>query len=383
MQAAVERPLRLHQLQTALARSPVVAVLGPRQCGKTSLSRLVPASARFDLDRSSDAQALAIAPEQTLGALDGIVVIDEVQKLPSLFPVLRTLADRPGSSTRFLLLGSASPDLVRGASESLAGRVAFVQLSGFDVHEVGSEHTMRLWHRGTFPRSFLASDEAASYAWRQDFVDTFLSRDASQFGIRMPPAALRRFWTMLAHGHGGEQNCNELAAAFGIDQKTAKHYVDVLVGTFLVRRLPPWFHNTKKRLVKSPRLYLRDAGLLHALLGLRDGTEILSHPRFGHSWEGFAIEHVITAMRAEHDACFWAVHAGAELDLVVPRGGRLYGFECKFADAPTITKSMQLAIGELGLEQLFVVVPGGRSVELASRIRALPLGNVQQELAGL
>lgn len=383
MQAQIVRRLRLHQIEAALARSPLVTLLGPRQCGKTSLSRLLPASARFDLDRSADAQALAAAPEQTLGALEGLVVIDEVQKMPSLFPVLRVLADRPGSSTRFLLLGSASPNLLRGTAESLAGRVAFVQLSGFDIAEVGSEHTMRLWHRGTFPRSFLAADDAASYAWRQDFIDTFLSRDAAEFGLRMPPATLRRFWTMLAHGHGSEQNCNELARAFGIDQKTAKHYVDVLVGTYLVRRLPPWFVNTKRRLVKSPKLYLRDPGLLHALLGLRDGTEILCHPRFGHSWEGFAIEHVVTAMQAEHDACFWAVHSGPELDLVVPRGGRLYGFECKYADAPTITKSMQQAIEILGLEQLFVVVPGGRSVELAPRIRVLPLAQVQQELGGL
>ena len=373
----------MRQIETALTRSPVVALLGPRQCGKTSISRLFPAVARFELDRSSDAQALATAPEATLGPLEGLVVLDEVQQMPSLFPVLRTLVDRPASATRFLVLGSASPDLLRNTSETLAGRVAFVQLGGFDITEVGSEHMARLWHRGTFPRSFLAADDGASYAWRQDFVETFLSRDAAQFGIRMPPVTLRRFWTMLAHSHGSEQNCSELASAFGIDQKTARHYVDILVGTYLVRRLPPWFVNTRKRLVKSPKLYLRDSGLLHALLGLRDSAEILTNPRFGHSWEGFAIEHVIAAMQAEHEACFWAAHSGPELDLLVPRAGRLYGFECKYADAPVITRSMQQAIEILGLEQLFVVVPGGRSVELAPRIRVLPMAQVQAELAGL
>ncbi len=372
----IARPVHSQQVRAALARSPVVALLGARQCGKTTLAQELDAAATFDLDHSADRLALTSTPEQTLGALRGLVVLDEVQSMPALLPVLRVLADRKGKPARFLLLGSASPDLIRGASQTLAGRVAFVSLNGFDVTEVGVEHATRLWHRGGFPRSFLAADDAASYAWRQDFIETFLSRDAAQFGISLAPEELRRFWTMIAHLHGGTLNAAELGRALSLDQKTASHYVDVLVGTFLVRRLPPWFTNTKKRLVKAPKVYVRDSGILHALLGLRGGTEVMSHPRFGLSWEGFAIEHVIGLLQAEREACFWGTHSGAELDLVVPRGGKLYGFECKFADAPAATKSMHEAREELSLEKLFVVYPGQRSFELGERIVAVPLGGL-------
>lgn len=303
--------------------------------------------------------------------------------MPSLLPVLRVLADRPGQPAQFLLLGSASPDLIRGASESLAGRVAFVMMSGFDITEVGIGEAPRLWHRGGFPRSFLAEDDASSYAWRQDFIETFLSRDAAQFGIQLPPEELRRFWTMLAHMQGSTLNHAELGRALGIDQKTASRYVDVLAGTFLVRRLKPWFTNTKKRLVKTPKIYVRDSGILHALLALRTASEVMSHPRFGFSWEGFVIEHVIGILQAERDAHFWGTHAASELDLVVPRGGKLFGFECKYADVPTATKSMHDAREELGLEKLFVVYPGTRAFELGERIEALPFGEISAVLSGL
>ncbi|MFY9341360.1 MAG: ATP-binding protein [Planctomycetota bacterium] len=379
----IPRPTRTRQIRDALARSPVVTLLGARQCGKTTLTLGLSSSATFDLEKSTDRLALATAPEQTLGSLRGLVVIDEVQTMPALLPVLRVLADRPGQPAQFLLLGSASPDLIRGTSQSLAGRVAFVDLSGFDLTEVGVEHATRRWHRGGFPRSFLAADDAASYAWRQDFIETFLSRDAVQFGISLPPEGLRRFWTMLAHGHGGTLNAAELGRALSIDQKTASRYVDVLAGTFLVRRLPPWFTNTKKRLVKAPKVYVRDSGILHALLGLRSGAEVMSHPRFGLSWEGFAIEEIIGLLQAERDACFWGTHSGAELDLVVPRGGKVYGFECKFADAPAATKSMHEAREELDLEKLFVVYPGARSFELGERIVAVGLGGLPEVLARL
>jgi uncharacterized protein len=383
MQASIARPVRTQQVRDALARSPVVALLGARQCGKTTLAHELAPAHVFDLDRSSDRTALASAPEQTLAALRGLVMLDEVQSMPELLPVLRTLADRRGQPAQFLLLGSASPELIRGASESLAGRIAFVNLSGFDVTEVGIAHSTRLWHRGGFPRSFLAADDAGSYAWRQDFIDTFLSRDAAKFGITLAPEELRRFWTMLAHLHGGTLNAADLGRALSIDQKTASKYVDVLAGTFLLRRLPPWFQNTRKRLVKAPKIYVRDSGILHALLGLRDGAEILSHPRFGLSWEGFAMEHLIGFMQAEREACFWGVHGGAELDLVVPRGGKRYGFEFKFADAPSATKSMHTAREELDLTRLFVVYPGERSFELGDRIEALPLGGLAASLRGL
>ena len=298
--------------------------------------------------------------------------------MPELLPVLRVLADRSDNPARFLLLGSASPDLIRGTSESLAGRVAFVYLSGFDVAEVGTDATQDLWHRGGFPRSFLALDDASSYAWRQDFIETFLSRDAARFGITLPPEGLRRFWTMLAHLHGGVLNVAELGRAVSLDQKTASRYVDILAGAFLVRRLPPWFENTGKRVVKAPKLYLRDCGLLHALLGLRNPSDLISHPRFGASWEGFALEQVIRFLDAERDAYFWGTHGGAELDLMVVRGGRRYGFEFKYADAPSTTKSMRVALTDLGLERLLVVYPGRRRFDLDDKITALPIAQLSE-----
>lgn len=379
------RPGPLGKLRAALQRSPVVALLGARQCGKTTLAHELAASKAhfFDLENSLDRQALAAAPELTLASLRGLVVLDEVQTMPELLPVLRVLADRRGTAAKFLLLGSASPDLIRGASESLAGRVAFVYLGGFDLAETGPDAAMELWERGGFPRSFLGDDDAASYAWRQDFIETFLSRDAARFGIGLAPEGLRRFWTMLAHLHGGALNTAELGRALSLDQKTASRYVDILAGAFLVRRLQPWFENTGKRLVKSPKIYLRDSGLLHALLGLRNGAEVRSHPRFGASWEGFALEQVIGLMQAERDAYFWGTHAGAELDLMVTRGGRRYGFEFKFADAPGTSKSMRVATVDLKLEQLFVVYPGTRRLELDKGIVAMPLAHVVEECAGL
>jgi len=383
--AFIQRPRARAELQRALKRSPVVALLGPRQCGKTTLARQVAGTGSqfFDLESSMDRSSLAVAPERTLAPLRGLVVLDEVQTMPQILPVLRVLADRPGPPARFLLLGSASPDLIRGASESLAGRVAFVQLGGFDVTETGEETTARLWERGGFPRSFLAADDGGSYAWRQDFIETFLSRDAARFGISLPPEGLRRFWTMLAHLHGGTLNTAELGRAVSLDQKTASRYVDILAGAFLVRRLPPWFENTGKRLVKAPKIYVRDSGVLHALLGLRTSTEIRSHPRLGASWEGFALEHAVGLLNAERDAYFWGTHGGAELDLIISRGGAKYGFEFKFADAPVTTKSMRVAMTDLSLKRLFVVHPGTRRFELDDAIVALPLTGVAEEATRL
>jgi len=377
----VQRPRVLEELHRALKRSPVVALLGPRQCGKTTLAHQVAGadSQFFDLESSMDRQALSVAPERTLAPLRGLVILDEVQTMPQILPVLRVLSDRPGTPARFLLLGSASPDLIRGASESLAGRVAFVQLGGFDVTETGAESLGRLWERGGFPRSFLAGDDSMSYAWRQDFIETFLSRDAARFGISLPPEGLRRFWTMLAHLHGGPLNTAELGRAVSLDQKTASRYVDILAGAFLVRRLPPWFENTGKRLVKASKIYLRDSGVLHALLGLRTPTEVRSHPRLGASWESFALEHAVELMNAERDAYFWGTHGGAELDLLISRGGAKYGFEFKFTETPATTKSMRVAMTDLKLQKLFVVYPGTRRFELDDAIIALPLTGLLEE----
>jgi uncharacterized protein len=383
--AKVARPGPTQEIRQALGHAPIVALLGARQSGKTTLAREIAGQNAhyFDLERSSDRQALAAAAERVLEPLRGLVVLDEVQTMPQLFPSLRVLADRPEIPARFLLLGSASPDLTRGASESLAGRVTFVHLKGFDVTEVGAEHAQTLWHRGGFPRSYLALDDPGSYRWRQDFIETFLSRDAGRFGISLPPEGLRRFWTMLAHLHGGTLNTAELGRAVSIDQKTASRYVDILEGAFLVRRLPSWFANVGKRVVKAPKIYLRDSGLLHALLGLRTGAEVLRYPRFGVSWEGFALEQLIGWLKAEHEVYFWATHAGAELDLLVPRGGRNYGFEIKFTEAPSTTKSMRAALESLELERLFVVYPGTRRFDLDEKITALPLNEAPESLKEL
>lgn len=369
-----------------MARSPIVALLGVRQCGKTTLARQIARGRRarfFDLESSLDRQVLGSAAERVLGELRGLVVLDEVQTMPGLFPSLRVLADRPAHPARFLLLGSASPDLMRGASETLAGRIAFVHLGGFDIMEVGADRAEKLWFRGRLPRSFLAPDDAASHAWREDFIETFLSRDARRLGLALPPEGLRRFWTMLAHLHGGVLNASDLGRAMSLDLKTVTRYVDILAGAYLVRRLPPWFENTGKRVVKAPKIYLRDTGLLHALLGLRTPAEVLSYPRFGLSWEGFAMEHVIGWMKAERDSCFWATHAGAELDLLIARGGARYGFEFKYADAPTVTKSMRIAMADLGLKHLFIVRPGGRRFDLEAGITTLSLADLVKGAAGL
>lgn len=382
----IPRPRRLREVREALGRSPIVALLGPRQCGKSTLARWVARGREarlFDLERSTDRHVLSVAAERALEPLRGLVVLDEVQTMPGLFASLRVLADRPGAPARFLLLGSASPELTRGESETLAGRVSFVHLSGFDVGEVGADRRDDLWHRGGFPRSFLARNDEGSYAWRQDFVETFLSRDAARLGITLPPEGLRRFWTMLAHLHGEVLNASDLGRAMSLDAKTAARYVDVLAGAYLVRRLPPWFENTGKRVVKAPKIYLRDSGLLHALLGLRSPAEVLAHPRFGFSWEGFAMEQTIGHLKAERDAYFWATHAGAELDLVVVRGGARYGFEFKYADAPAVTRSMRIAAADLGLRRLFIVHPGETAFDLDETISALPLSDLPRVLPRL
>jgi len=381
----IQRPRVLEAIRQALKRSPVAALLGARQCGKTTLAHELTGADRhfFDLESTLDRQALTVAAERTLAPLRGLVVLDEVQTMPQILPTLRVLSDRRGTPARFLLLGSASPDLIHGASESLAGRVAFVQLGGFDLTETGAESMSQLWERGGFPRSFLAEDDVTSYAWRQDFIETFLSRDASRFGITLPPEGLRRFWTMLAHLHGGPLNAAELGRGLSLDQKTASRYVDILCGAFLVRRLPPWFENTGKRLVKAPKIYLRDSGLLHALLGLRTAAEVRSHPRFGASWEGFALEHAIGLLKAERDACFWGTHGGAELDLLINRGGASIGFEFKFTDSPGTTRSMRVAMTDLKLKRLYVVYPGPRRIELDDNIIALPLARILEEAASM
>lgn len=375
----IPRPAVLAQIARALDVHPVAALLGPRQCGKTTLARMIAEqqpSTYFDLENPVDVRRLS-APLTVLETLPGLVILDEVQRQPELFELLRVLVDRPQNSAHFLLLGSASPQLVRGVSESLAGRIGFVDLSGFDLAEVGAAQRDRLWLRGGFPRSFLAGDDSASMTWRQGFIRAFLERDIPQLGISIPAETLRRFWTMTAHYHGQVWNAAEFARSLGASEVTARRYLDILAGAYMVRVLPPWFENIGKRQVKSPKIYIRDSGILHGLLQMGDLPELQSHPKLGASWEGFAIEQIIRLLDTR-DAYFWSTHGGAELDLLVLTGGRRYGFEIKYADAPGTSRSMQVALRDLGLEHLWIVYPGQHEYALDERITALPLGALPQ-----
>lgn len=373
------RPAAIERIGQVFRVHPIAALLGPRQCGKATLARLIAAdepSTYFDLENPRDLRLLA-APMTVLEALSGLVVIDEVQRRPEVLEILRVLVDRPGNAARFLLLGSASPHLVKGASESLAGRVGFVDLAGFDLEEVGAGSLMTLWLRGGFPRSFLANDDADSMAWRGDFIRTFLERDIPQLGISVPAETLRRFWTMIAHYHGQIWNAAELARSLGSAEATARRYLDILAGAYMVRVLPPWFQNLSKRQVRSPKLFVRDSGLLHALLQLTDLADVQSHPKLGASWEGFALEQVIQLL-GTRDAYFWASHAGAELDLLVLLRGKRYGFEFKYADAPAATRSMYVAIEDLALDHLWVVYPGPQPYPLRDRLSVIPAASIPQ-----
>lgn len=377
----VERKRLRARIEERLATSPVVSVLGPRQAGKTTLAREVAKGRTATIFDLEDPRALARLehPLSALEPLEGLVVIDEVQRMPELFPLLRVLADREPSPAKFLILGSAAPSLVRGVSESLAGRVAFVDMAGFDLTEVGAEAFERLWLRGGFPRSFLAESDTSSLDWRNDFIRTFLERDVPQLGITIPATTLRRFWTMIAHYHGQVWNAAELARSLGSSEGTARRYIDLLSSVFLVRQLPPWFENVGKRQVKSPKIYIRDTGLLHALLGLEDKAALESHPKLGASWEGFALEQVL-AVTGERNVYFWATHAGAELDLLLFSKGQRIGVELKYGDAPKVTRSMRIAIGDLGLERLFVVHPGPDSHSLDERIEAVSIRDLERRL---
>ncbi len=368
------RPAVIAQINRSLAIQPIGALLGPRQCGKTTVARMIgeqqPAT-YFDLENPVDVRRLS-APLTVLEGLSGLVIIDEVQRRPELFELLRVLVDRPHNPAHFLVLGSASPQLVRGVSESLAGRIGFVDLSGFDLTEVGTSQRDRLWLRGGFPRSFLADDDAASMTWRQGFMRTFLERDIPQLGITIPAETLRRFWMMVAHYHGQVWNAAEFARSLGASEVTARRYLDILSGAYMVRILPPWFENISKRQVKSPKVYIRDSGILHGLLQLGALSDVQSHPKSGASWEGFAIEQIIRLLDTR-DAYFWATHGGAELDLMVHAGGKRYGFEFKYTDAPGASRSMQVAVHDLALAHLWIVYPGRHEYALDEKITALPL----------
>jgi predicted AAA+ superfamily ATPase len=373
----IRRPDSLARLATATRRAPVTALLGPRQCGKTTLAREFARNRRatfFDLESQPDLRRLQ-NPELVLGAERGLVVLDEIQARPELFAVLRVLSDRPRSPARFLVLGSASPDIVRGASETLAGRVEFVELGGFDLSETGSRAWERLWLRGGFPRSWLARSNDDSRAWREGLIRTFLERDVPQLGITIPAPTMRRFWTMLAHYHGQTWNASVIAGSMGMSDKTVRSYLDILTGTFMVRPLQPWHENLGKRQVKAPKVFLRDSGLLHSLLDIGDRSSLLANPRAGASFEGFVIEQVLRVAQPAQ-AFFWGTYAGAELDLCFVHGGKRHGIEVKFSEAPAPTRSMRTAIQDLALDHLWVVHAGEDRFPMEEKITAWPVGDL-------
>lgn len=384
----IDRRNQLEIVKQLLARNPVVAILGARQVGKTTLARsFVERQARpatvFDLERSQDLARLE-DPELVLQDLRGIVVLDEIQRRPELFPTLRVLADRPRTPARFLVLGSASPDLLRQSSESLAGRISYHELSGFALGEVGIGKLNRLWLRGGFPRSYTARSNRESMAWREDFVRTFLERDIPQLGISIPARSLERFWAMLAHYHGQIWNASEFARAFGVSHHVIRRYLGTLQATFMVRILRPWTANLKKRQVKAPKVYIRDSGILHNFLEIASIKDLERHPKVGASWEGFVLEAVLQHLDVKpRQGYFWATHTGAELDLLVAHGRNHYGFEIKRTTAPKITPSMRSALEDLQLTRLDVIHAGSETYPLGRNIRALAAERLLDDLEPL
>ena len=372
----ISRTNYINKLQKATSRSPITALLGPRQCGKTTLARMFSSKQEttfFDLESQSDLRRLQ-NPELVFGSLAGLVVLDEIQNQPSLFNVLRVMVDKPDNRARFLILGSASPDIVKNVSETLAGRVEFIELSGFNLFEVGPDRFNKLWTRGGFPRSYLASSDEDSIAWREGFIRTFLERDIPQLGLRIPSQTMRRFWNMMAHHHGNLWNASLIGRAMGLNDKTVRNYLDILTGTYMIRQLQPWFENLGKRQVKSPKIYIRDSGLLHGLLNLPDQHALLGHPQVGASWEGFALEHLIGTLGLS-ESYFWATHSGAEIDLLFFHKGRRYGAEIKFTEKPRPTKSIRAAIQSLNLEHVWIIYPGEHTYPIDDTISVLPISD--------
>lgn len=382
----LRRARHLETVAALLASNPVVALLGPRQVGKSTLAREIARTwgrgrvTFFDLEKEADLRRLA-EPSRALEPLRGLVILDEIQLHPELFATLRVLADRPRRPARFLVLGSASPHLLKQTSETLAGRIAFHELTGLALDEVGARNVSRLWLRGGFPRSYTTPSTAQSARWRRDFIKTFLERDLPQLEVRTPASALRRFWTMLAHVHAQTLNWSELGRSLGVADTTVRGYLDVLEGALVVRLLKPWHENLSKRQVKAPKVFVRDTGLLHSLLDVETMDALEGHPKAGASWEGFAIQEVITQLGARPDQShFWATHAGAELDLLVVMGKTRRGFEVKLTDAPGVTPSMRTALLDLKLDSLDVIHAGRETYALADRIRAVALSRLLVDL---
>ena len=378
----IQRNQHISRIIEAMNQSPVVAIIGARQVGKTTITYDIEEKFkgivhRFDLEDPDDL-ALFDEPKLTLKDKEGLIIIDEIQRKPDLFPLLRVLVDRPSNSTQFLILGSASPNLLKQSSESLAGRITYYKLQGFNSNELKSSEVEKLWMRGGFPRSFLADSNKASWAWRRGFILTFLERDIPQLGFNIPAMTLHRFWSMLAHYHGQIWNGSELARAFGMSHSTIKRYVDLLTDTLIVWQLKPWYQNLSKRQVKSTKVYLDDSGLLHSLLSIQTPHDLEKHPKVGASWEGFVIKEIIQYLGMESDECyFWGTHSGAGLDLLIFQNGNPIGFEIKRTTSPKITSSMKSSMKDLMLKKLFVIHAGEHEFKLHENITAFPMKNIQ------
>jgi len=380
----IPRQRHLDRVTAALKRTPVVCLIGARQVGKTTLARQVAAQSSaarfFDLENPAHLAQLA-DPMLALESLRGLVILDEIQRVPDLFQVLRVLTDRPRHPASFLVLGSASPDLLRQSSESLAGRIHYHEVDGFDLSETGADSWRDLWVRGGFPRSFVAPTDEESREWRRDFVRTFLERDIPQLGFATDATTLRRFWTMVAHFHAQVWNGSEIARSLAIGATSVSRYLDVLTSALVIDQLPPWFENLGKRQIKSPKVYLRDSGILHTLLNVEDEVDLLGHPKVGASWEGFALQQVASILELRREErFFWATHSGAELDLLIVRGRRRWGVEFKLTAQPAVTRSMTTALEDLRLRHLFVVHAGADTFPLTSKITAVALPRIAEDL---
>lgn len=384
----IERKKESEILQGMLKRFPAVGIIGARQVGKTTLARVIADShektvTQFDLEHPEDLARLS-DPMLALKDLKGLVIVDEIQRYPDLFPVLRVLVDRPDNQKKFLILGSASPELLRQSSESLAGRIIFHELSGFAIEEVGIDNTSKLWQRGGFPRSYLAGSDTESHEWRRAFIQTFLERDLPQLGINIRSTTMRRFWNMLAHYHGQLWNASEIGRSFGVSDTTVRNYLDILTSALVIKQISPWHENISKRQVKAPKVYISDSGLAHSLLNISTMEDLEGHPKIGASWEGFVLDQVIRILRAEKDECFfWATHAGAELDLLIVRGNIRYGFEVKRTTSPKATRSMHTALSNLQLESIDLIHAGERTFQLSDQIRAVSINRLLQDIKPL
>lgn len=373
----IQRKKAINAIKYRLKNFPIVAILGARQCGKTTLAKQIPFTHYFDLENPRDLARLS-QPQLALENLEGVIVIDEIQRKKELFPLLRFLVDHK-SNQKYLILGSASKELIQQSSESLAGRIAYYHLGGFSLEEVGNQNINTLWLRGGFPKSYLAKTNEESLLWRENYITTFLERDIPQLGISIPAQDLRRFWIMLSHYHGQVLNFSELGRSFGVSDMTAKKYISILEGTFMIRTLMPWHVNIGKRLVKSPKLYIRDSGLFHSLQSIDSFDTLLSHSKLGASWEGMALETIAGILNISNESLFfWATHAGAELDLFWRQKGKSWGVEFKYVDAPSLTKSMHSVCKDLDLEHLWIIYPGDKIYPLDKKITALPIAKISE-----